>query len=81
MMMMSVIEMMSPSPASGRLVGVSSHTVCHLTVAGGVRAVRDLGWARVDMLKESYGVDRMRRMRRIRRGLGGDFMVEAGLIR
>lgn len=77
MMMMSVIGMMSPSPASGRLVGVSSNMVWRSTVAGEVRAVHELGWARV----ESYGVVRMRRMRRIRRGLGGDFMVEAGLIR
>lgn len=48
---MSVTEMMmSPSPDSGPLAGVSCHTIWYFTVTGGVRAVRDWGVVRVDML-------------------------------
>lgn len=44
MVVMSVTAMMmSPSPGSGPLVGVSCHTFWCLTVVGGVKVVR--GWA------------------------------------
>ena len=56
MAVMSVTVMMtSPSPGSGRLVGVSCHTIWYLTVVGGFRVVRDWDWARVDMLRSYCG--------------------------